>query len=551
MHNWLTALSRTINSKQSNSIVLTGNIYDLFYDGNTYTPIIPFLINKYKNISTVTYQANGNISVKNIEILKDQEKILSDCKGNQLASLEFLRTISNSCKQVLIIIEMPELLIPEGNIASLSSLDRMKIALMQNWFNDPIFTSGNSSVILISETKTSINERVSKLPQFIEISIPSPDKDNRKFFIDWFESSKNLSIPIKEEIIAGTAGLSIHAVQQLLNDITYENISDDLIRSKIICKVEEYIKSQLGEDVVEFKKPKHNLDNVVGYSNLKNFIRNELIPSFKSTDGTGLSGITVAGPIGSGKTFIFEAVATELDMVYLNLKNIRSQWYGTTDVIINRLYRILVALDKACISVDEADTQFGKIKEDGHETEKRLVGKIQQIMSDDNLKGKIIWILMTARVHLLSADIRRPGRAGDLIIPVLDPTSHEDRVDFCNWIIPKDLNLKSIDKILELTKNYSSAAYASIKARIKSNKCKTEEEILSIINDTLFADIQEERRYQELQALVNCTRFSLLKETEGIQKLLGDTSSIFSVKVNEVKNKWREEINYLESKGIR
>ena len=43
----------------------------------------------------------------------------------------------------------------------------------------------------------------------------------------------------------------------------------------------------------------------------------------------------MGGAIGSGKTFIFEAVAAELDMVVLVLKNIRSQWYGQTDVLSN------------------------------------------------------------------------------------------------------------------------------------------------------------------------------------------------------------------------
>ena len=58
---------------------------------------------------------------------------------------------------------------------------------------------------------------------------------------------------------------------------------------------------------------------------------------------------------------------------------------------------------------------------DAHSTERRLTGKIQAMMSDPRLRGRVTWLLMTARIHLLSPDIRRPGRVGDLIIPVLDP----------------------------------------------------------------------------------------------------------------------------------
>ena len=70
---------------------------------------------------------------------------------------------------------------------------------------------------------------------------------------------------------------------------------------------------------------------------------------------------------------------------------------------------------------EQADTQFGGVGADIHPTERRLTGRIQAMMSDPALRGRVIWLLMTARIHLLSPDIRRPGRVGDLIIPVLDP----------------------------------------------------------------------------------------------------------------------------------
>ena len=72
---------------------------------------------------------------------------------------------------------------------------------------------------------------------------------------------------------------------------------------------------------------------------MKEFLRDELIPRFRAPPDRALSGAAVAGPIGAGKTFILEAVAGELDMPVLVLKNIRSQWYGQTDVIFERLRR--------------------------------------------------------------------------------------------------------------------------------------------------------------------------------------------------------------------
>ena len=171
----------------------------------------------------------------------------------------------------------------------------------------------------------------------------------------------------------------------------------------LIDKVEEFIQAQVGEDVVEFKKPSHTLEDVVGCTKLKEFLRRELIPRFKADPDKALPGAAVAGPIGGGKTFIFEAVAGELGVPVLVLKSIRSQWFGQTDVIFERLRRVLEALEKVVIFVDEADTQFGGVGAETHSTERRLTGKIQAMMSDPKLRGKVMWLLMTARIHLAVA----------------------------------------------------------------------------------------------------------------------------------------------------
>ena len=312
----------------------------------------------------------------------------------------------------------------------------------------------------------------------------------------------------------------------------------------MIVKVEQFIGAQLGDDVVEFKKPTHTLDDVIGFSKLKDFIRRELLPRMRTSGPDAISGAAVAGPIGGGKTFIFEAAAAELDLPVLVLKNIRSQWFGQTDVIFERLRRVLEALQKALIFVDEADTQFGGVGADAHETERRLTGKIQQMMSDTRLRGRIIWLLMTARIHLLSPDIRRPGRAGDLIIPVLDPEG-DDRIEFLKWVLkgvlPSSLPASEADilRLDSLTVGYSSASFASLRSHLKAKAAAsplTLDAIEAIVRDHIPPAIESTRRYQTLQALVNCTRRSLLPDP---------------TVPNEARELWQAEIRKLELLGIR
>ena len=69
-------------------------------------------------------------------------------------------------------------------------------------------------------------------------------------------------------------------------------------------------------------------------------------------------------------------------------------------------------------------------------------------------------------IHLLSPDIRRPGRVGDLIIPVLDPQG-DDRKAFVRWVLGAVLDDPTEDDIRrmdEITVGYCAAAFASCRS---------------------------------------------------------------------------------------
>jgi SpoVK/Ycf46/Vps4 family AAA+-type ATPase len=593
--NFYDQYKRIINSKQSRSVVLCGNVHDLFWDGKTaaapekpnYVPLIDCLRSKTKSeqLIQVVYELNNPIRFDNERAIKEAyieyksgkkyedlmlqratardkkplvdelgeefDKLVMESQGNSILGLQFLQQLT-SCsraklkgKALLIFIEGADMMLPtKDDFASLNEADRRRVAIVQDWLSDPAFCNGSDSVTLIAESKSQIHSRIAKLPQLLSVEIPSPDKANRlsyiKSFLDGKEIKKDGGVWDHEELARMTAGLSIHALRQMLIGAEDEGLST----KTLVAKIESFIQSQVGEDVIEFKKPEHRLENVIGYEQLKKFIKEEMIPRFRNGGDGALVGAAIGGPIGAGKTFIFEAMSAEpeLNMPVLVLKSIRSQWYGQTDVIFERLRRTLEALEKVIIFVDEADTQFGGVDSGVHETERRLTGKIQAMMSDPKLKGRVIWLLMTARINLLSPDIRRPGRAGDLIIPVLDPDG-DDHKAFAKWVISKvcDENEETIAKISALTTGYSAASYASLKANLKSRNKKLDvEEIMAIIADQIPANIGPTREYQKLQALLNCTRLSLIPKSE----LGSDT-------IQAAREKWEVRIKDLELKGIK
>lgn len=580
-YEFFSRLAGILNSEQSRSVILSGNVYDLFHNGQDYVPLIPFVSgkSKTKGLIRLVYELNGPIRIlddsdklKNawiawksgidtdtllirgmksrgeseFDLLSKQfDRLILDAIGNPTLALETLRQFticsrSHLSGDLLILVEAADMMMPtgSGDVASLNDKQLHRIGIVQDWLSDPAFMNGGDSVILFAESKSLIHPRVAKLPQVLNVEVSSPNTEQRLHYIQHYTEQAQYKPKLwssAEDLASFTAGLSIHALRQLLLGASYTR--EPLEPADILGKVQEFIQAQLGEDVVEFKKPSHRLDVVMGNRQLKTFIRNELLPRFRAPGDKALSGAAVAGPIGGGKTFIFEAVASELDVPVLVLKSIRSQWYGQTDVIFERLRRVLEALEKVVIFVDEADTQFGGVGAETHSTERRLTGKIQAMMSDPRLKGRVIWLLMTARIHLLSPDIRRPGRVGDLIIPVLDPID-DDRTEFIRWVAESVLEAPSehdIQRIDELTPGYSAAAFASLRSQLRGCDAKTIEDVINIVNDLLLPAIESTRRYQTLQALLNCTRRSLLPGTD-----LTDRD----------REGWHQEILALESRGI-
>ena len=482
----------------------------------------------------------------------DFEATLQAATGRPTLALEWLRQCCCCSRAALdqdliIIVESVDLLIPDSAVAQQQEGDRHRLHVMVDWFLDPAFSHAQDVVVLVAEAASDIHQRITSLPHVRHVAVPQPDAHDRQSFIaaECAEAAPNHSDIAQQlpttNLATASAGLSLLALRQLIRGAMYGNT---LPTSAIINDaVAQHIKSRLGDDVVDFARPTHTLDDVVGFTALKDFLRSDVLPRLRMGGKAALSGAAVGGPIGAGKTFLFEACAAEVGMPVLVLKNIRSKWFGGTDVLLERLRGVLEALDRVVILVDEADTALGDLSQAAHATERRLIGKIQGLMSDPTLRGRVFWLLMTARVHRLSPDVRRPGRVGDLIIPVLDPEG-DDRAAFIRWMLkPAQLDETTLDEVADKFQAAefptSAADFATVRAEIAAqmvlrDAALTADDMYAIVHDRLAPDIAATRRYQTLQALVNCTRRSLLPDQEGVE---------------EQRAQWQEEIRQLELAG--
>ncbi len=584
---FMARLGQIINSHQANAVLLTGNIDDLFFvpdEGDSigeYVPLDKYLVERWD-------RAEGRIIItykpyQPIRFVSKEDRTLFEkawlqwaggrAKGSQEFSvrlakaaknpedaLELLRamcTCSRGCneqgqlvlpKALLILIEDAHFLLPATEMSRLFEPDRRRVITCRDWFADPAFTNGGDTVVMISELRSKINADVLRIPTIMNVAIPTPDISSHRHVISWFNRGLPDAMELRlwssqTKLAEHCAGLSTAATLQLLRESVH---SGQKLRAKDVSdKVEEFIQASLGaEDVVGFLRPEHTLKDVIGTSQLKKYVSKEFIPRIQRTGTGALTGAVLCGPIGSGKSFLAQAIAAECHLPVLILKNFRSSKFGGTDILIERLRRVLDALHAAVVYIEEADLQFGGVGKDVHPTERRATAAFQKMMSDPKWRGRIFWMLDTARIHQLSPDLRRVGRAGSLILPILDP-SEADRKDFLNWMLKPVLpsgekfSPEEMDRIEAATTGYYAAAYAGLRdelvAKAGRDGTLTVDEILAAIEDQILPNVGLTREYQSLQAMLACTRQSLLPEPSTPEKRLA----------------WEARIQELEILGIR
>ena len=350
---------RILNAGQARTLLLTGNVYDLFRDESSrqpkYVPLLEFLSGQWAldEYILLTYELNGAIrfvresdadKVKDawlrwkvgmdaneidIQRMVDPEQLdrriekaqvvydesLRKTLNNPSLALEFLRQACvaartdikgerNLKKKLLVLVESADLIVPEMEISRLSDAERQRISICHDWFSDPGFLNADDSVVLIAESASLLHHRISRLPQMLNVEAPSPIARERAEFIRWFKSNTSARQQIdhfgtEEELAELTAGLSMHALMQLLKGVRHERRRLEV--DEVVAKVEEFIQSQLGAETVEFKKPSHSLDDVVGFSRLKRFLHEELIPRFQMTGPAPRSAVRLvaARPLSS------------------------------------------------------------------------------------------------------------------------------------------------------------------------------------------------------------------------------------------------------------
>lgn len=417
-----------------------------------------------------------------------------------------------------IIVKHAETLLPDAPPSQLSEIDRQKLTLLREWFTDPDFVNSGEQIIMIGSTVAGFHGDLRSLPQVAAIQVPLPDCPARERFVAWERERNGIGVALPDGFSELTAGMTLLTIQSLL--LKARHGGGTLGEAEVLHALNALLVSELG-DKIETLRPAHRFSDVIGATALKKELERLRILLESRDPSVAPVGILVAGPNGVGKTFVFEAWAAECNRLVIVLKNLRGMYFGQTDQIFEKLRTVLEALGNVIIFIDEADTVFGKPGRDTHETEARLFGNMIRMMGDPKNRGRIVWILITARPDNLAPDLKRSGRAG-LHLPVFDPEG-PDRAAYLDFVLrragfdPATLTREQRARLDEATAELSPADFNEVLVELRAEKLIAGEldfdRLVTAVGGIMPGDIALQRRIQTLNALLECSRRSLIPDS--------------------------------------
>jgi len=183
---------------------------------------------------------------------------------------------------------------------------------------------------------------------------------------------------------------------------------------------------------------------------------------------------------------------------------------------------LLKAMSPIAVIVDEADAQLGDRSSSGDSgVSNRVFAQIAQFMGNTELRGKVIWFLLTCRPDLLPVDLKRQGRAEEHIA-LFYPDTNEERLALLRAMQKKtgtEIASAEVEQcFLEHAGTLSGADIEAvlIRARMKSaleNEATVGvDDLKAALEDFIPPSYPTEIELQNLVAVLECTSKNLLPD---------------------------------------
>ena len=301
------------------------------------------------------------------------------------------------------------------------------VALVREWSTAAPFLSLPFASILIADNLADLNPLLARNPAAGVVEVGLPDTAALTRGLDLLRVSHPTAFPadLTSAVLAPQLkGCSLVAVESAVRRSAHRQAP---LAAGDISSLKKSLVEGEAKDLLEFLTADRTLDDYHGQEALKTWIRQDAALWRKGDLAALPMGYLLCGPVGTGKTFLVECIAGEAGVPVVKLKNFRDRWVGSSEANLEKILRLVHALDRCMVFVDEADQSLGKRESDSSDggLGGRLYARFAEEMSNPRNRGKVMWLLASSRPDLIEVDLKRPGRI-DVKVPLLPTATPEE-----------------------------------------------------------------------------------------------------------------------------
>ncbi|MEO8603491.1 MAG: ATP-binding protein [bacterium] len=435
---WARELALAYESGAHGQFILYGNVHDRLVAGDRLVNLARYVEDTLLAAFPVvfSYDLGNGLSIERGEAIVHQWSGAAELQQRQsrapLAAIDFvgryLRYLGNlralgrggSDSTALILRGVDHILPADGSGFEHGSLT----SLVREWASEAPFCELAFASILIADNLNDLEPLVAFNPRAARIGVPLPDAAALGVALGTLQRdfAKAFAADVTPSVLAeALVGVGIGGLESLVKLRAHAGRA--LAVSDAVGIKKALVERDAG-DLVEFVEPRRSLDDYQGQPALKDWLRADMA-LWRAGDLKALpKGYLLCGPVGTGKTFLVECLAGEAGVPVVRLKNFRDRWVGSSEGNLEKIFRLVRALGRCIVFVDEADQTLGRRESGGSDggLSGRLYSMIAQEMADSANRGRVMWILASSRPDLIEVDLKRPGRI-DVKIPILPTTT--------------------------------------------------------------------------------------------------------------------------------
>ena len=486
---WARELALAYESGAHGQFILHGNVADRFPLGGRRVSLIrcidALLLGGFEVV--FTYDPGNGLgilrgaeriaewpSMKEMPALPRDPRLAVEIVGRYVRFRHNLTAMGRGdVEHVAVLIRSAEQILPAGrsgefDVASLASLVR-------DWASEPPFSETAFASFLLTDQLADLHPMIAGHPRVARVRVPLPDAATLQTTLAQLRVDHPQAFDPEQgdhEAAQALTGVSVSALQSLVRRRAHLH---QVLQPSDWAGVKKALIESDAEGLLEFIEARRSLDDYHAQDALKKALRQD-IALWRQGDLRALPmGYIFCGPVGTGKTYLVECLAGEAGVPVVKLKNFRDRWVGSSEGNLEKIFRLIRALGRCIVFIDEADQTLGKRDAGSGDSglSGRIYSMIAQEMSNSANRGRVMWILASSRPDLIEVDLKRPGRI-DVKVPLLPTTTVEESAHLIRALLKRfDLDvpaeqLTTLDLPTLLTPGAAEALAVKVYRRVRT-----------------------------------------------------------------------------------